>query len=330
MSSDKDEKIFSEIISLIKKHKKFLLIAHVDPDGDCVGSMLAIAALLETMDKRVGCYIPGIVSEKYNALPRMRLLLSQEEVKSYQYDVSFVVDTPTLERGGNIITADDERIIVNIDHHPTNERFGSINFIKDKTAATAILVYYLLSSMDGNVITPEIADYLYMGIVMDTGCFKFQNTDAESLFVASKLVEYGARASEITRKFFYMKKFRSFKVLSRVLANLQLFDNGRIAVMELTNSILEEFQAKVEDTEGFIDYAMAIEGVELVAFLREIEPGQVRASLRSLNHLNVASFAEKHGGGGHNKAAGLTINYDLEKSRDIVISGFREIFLTSS
>jgi phosphoesterase RecJ-like protein len=126
-----------------------------------------------------------------------------------------------------------------------------------------------------------------------------------------------------------MKKFRSFKLLSRVLDNLQLFDYGRIAVLELTNSMVEEFHAKVEDTEGFIDYAMAIEGVELVAFLREIEPGQVRASLRSLNHLDVASFAEKHGGGGHKKAAGLTINYDLEKSRDIVIRGFREILLTS-
>ena len=327
MSSEKDEKIFSEIASLIKIHNKFLLIAHIDPDGDCVGSMLAIAALLETMGKRVGCYIPGIVSEKYKKLPHMKLLLSEEEVKEFKYEVSFVVDTPTLERGGNIVSAD-KAIIINIDHHPTNERFGSINFVKDHTAATTILVYYLLSYLDEEFITSEIADYLYLGIVMDTGCFKFQNTDAEALYVASKLVEYGAHASEITREYFYMKKFRSVQLLSHVLANLQLLDNGRIAVMELTNSMLEEYQAKVEDTEGFIDYAMAIEGVELVAFLREIVPGQVRASLRSLNNLNVASFAEKYGGGGHKKAAGLTINHDLEESRNLVIHGFREILRT--
>jgi phosphoesterase RecJ-like protein len=329
LNSEKDKKLFNGIISLIKQHEKFLLVAHVDPDGDCVGSMLAIAALLEGMGKRVGCYIPGVVSEKYKKLPRMKLLLSQEEFNNYQYEVVFVVDTPTLERIGNIVRADDETIIVNIDHHPTNERFGSINFIKDKTAATTILVYHFLSFLDTGIITPEIADYLYLGIMMDTGCFRFQNTDEESLAVASELVGYGARASEIAREFFYMKKFRSLKLLSCVLSNLQLFGDGRIAIMELTKSMLEESQAEVEDTEGFIDYAAAIEGVELVAFLREIVPEGVRVSLRSLNHLNVASFAEKYGGGGHKNAAGLVIDYDMEKSRELIIHGFREMLLMS-
>lgn len=325
LNSENDKKIFSEIGSIIKEHDNFLLNAHVDPDGDCVGSMLAIAAVLEAMGKRVGCYIPGTVSEKYKKLSHMKLLLLEEEIKKFEYEVLFVLDTPTHERGGNIVSADKKPIIVNIDHHPTNERFGSVNFIKGNAAATAILVYYFLSYLGKEFITPEIADYLYLGIVMDTGCFKFQNTDAESLFVASKLVEYGASPSDITREYFYMKKFRAVRLLSHVLANLRLFDDGRIAVMELTNSMLEKYQAKIEDTEGFIDYATSIEGVELAVFLREIDPGQVRASLRSLNNMNVASLAERYGGGGHRKAAGLTFHNDLEESRNLVVSGFREM-----
>ncbi|MDZ7860897.1 MAG: bifunctional oligoribonuclease/PAP phosphatase NrnA [Candidatus Krumholzibacteriota bacterium] len=327
MISYKDMQLFENIRTLINQHKTFILIAHIDPDGDCVGSMLSFAALLENMGKEVGCYIPGGVSGKYKKFPRLESILSEEDVKGFQFEAAFVFDTPTLGRAGDIITPEGDAVIVNIDHHPTNRRFGSINYIKDKTASTTILVYHFLSFTGSESITPEIADYLYLGIVMDTGCFRFQNTDAEALSVASELIKYGARASEITREFFYMKKFRSVKLLSCVLANLQLFEDGKIAVMTLTNSMLDEFNAEAEDTEGFIDYASSIEGVELAAFLREINPERVRASLRSLDDLDVASLAERYGGGGHKNAAGLTLEYDLERSRELIINGFRQILI---
>jgi len=325
--SDKDIQLFENIRTLINRNKTFLLIAHVDPDGDCVGSMLSFAALLEKMGKEVGCYIPGGVSEKYKKFSRLESILSEEDINRFKFEAVFVLDTPTLERAGGIITHEKDAVIVNIDHHPTNMRFGSINYIKDKTASTTILVYHFLSFAYSESITPEIADYLYLGIVTDTGCFRFQNTDAEALSVASELIGYGARASEITREFFYMKKFRSVKLLSCVLANLQLFEDGKVAVMELTNSMLDEFNAELEDTEGFIDYAGSIEGVELTAFLREINTKRVRASLRSLGDLDVSSLAERYGGGGHKNAAGLTFDHGLERSRELVIDGFRQILV---
>ncbi len=313
------------IRSVIGKNKRFLVVAHVDPDGDCVGSMLAVARFLESSGKEARCYIPGSIPDNYMKLEGMSLLLTDLELADFDYQAVFAVDTATLDRAGNSFDPEGGIDIVNIDHHPTNDHYGTINVVIDDTAAVAVIIYHLISSFSEDFITPEIAGYLYLGVVMDTGCFKFRNTDAESLYVASRLIEKGARADQIAREFYVKKKYRSVKLLSRVLAGMQLFEHGRIAIMRLTCSMLEECGAKTEDTEGFIDFATAIEDVEVAAFLRELSSDKVKVSLRSVDHYDVASFAESFGGGGHTNAAGVIIEADLERSFKIVLKGLRDM-----
>ncbi|MBD3179725.1 MAG: hypothetical protein GF417_09025 [Candidatus Latescibacteria bacterium] len=319
------ETAFRQALSLIREEESFLVAAHVDPDGDCVGSMLAVASFLKNIGKRADCFIPGEVPEKYSEIPGMEERLSEDQVAPEDYDVIFTVDVPTLERVGNIFDPREVKEVINIDHHPTNGRFGSVNIVREDASSTAILVYYLLSGYGDGTITPRIADYLYLGVVMDTGCFRFSNTDAESLEVAARLVRLGARAPEIAREFYHMKSASAVKLLGLVLNRLKFHGEGRIAVMELTSSMLYECGARVEDTEGFIDFGTAIEGVELVAFLREIEPEMTRVSLRSLDDHDVSALAEKYGGGGHTNAAGLMIGLSLDKTEELIRGSLREM-----
>jgi len=312
------EDLHTRIISLVRENGRFLVIAHIDPDGDCVGSMLALRAFLKDMGKDAACYIPGDVPRKYSRISGMESLLYEDQVDPAEYDVIFTVDVPTLERAGGIFDPDRVENIVNIDHHPTNSMFGTVNLVRDDASSTAVLVYHLLTAFGEGSITSEIADYLYLGIVMDTGCFRFSNTDAESLEVASRLISLGARGSEIAREFYHMKSASAVKLLGLVLNRLRFYGGERIAIMELTSSMLSECGGRIEDTEGFIDFGTAIEGVELVAFLREIDPGKVRVSLRSLNEHDVSALAEKYGGGGHTNAAGLMIDLDLKEARGLI------------
>ncbi|MFO7915588.1 MAG: bifunctional oligoribonuclease/PAP phosphatase NrnA [Candidatus Krumholzibacteriales bacterium] len=310
--------LHDRVKSLIRTGNNFLVVAHVDPDGDCVGSMLALAAFLRNLGKEVDFFIPGDIPEKYSKIPGMERILTGDLVEPAGYDAIFSVDVPTLERAGNIFKPGEAGDIINIDHHPTNTRFGTVNLVRDGASSTAVLVYHLLSAYGDDAITKEIADCLYLGIIMDTGCFRFSNTDSESLEVASRLLARGARGSEIAREFYHMRSPSAVKLLGLVLNRLKFYGDGRIAVMELTSSMLDECGGRIEDTEGFIDFGTAIEGVELVAFLREMEPGKVRVSLRSLNRHDVSSLAEEYGGGGHTNAAGLMIDDDLQNAHRLI------------
>lgn len=314
-----------EARSIIDGNGSFLVVAHVDPDGDCVGSMLAVSRFLEGRGKKARCFIPGSVPDNYMKLRGMDRLVPESVLEEIEYEAVISVDTPTLERAGNIIDPAGGGEILNIDHHPTNEKFGTVNLVVDDSSATAVIVYHLLSSYSDEEITEEIANYLYLGIVMDTGCFRFKNTDSESLRVAAELVDKGARAEEIVREFYIKRKYEAVKLLSLVLGSIELFERGKIAVMKCTMDMLETCGVRMEDTEGFIDFGTAIEGVKLVAFLRETESGQVRASLRSADHYDVASFAETLGGGGHTNAAGLSMESNIDKAKAIVVAGFREM-----
>jgi len=317
--------LHSRVASLIRAGNSFLVVAHIDPDGDCVGSMLALSAFLRNIGKHADIFIPGDIPEKYSRIQGMEKLIPEDRVEPDRYDVIFTVDVPTLERAGNIFKPGHAGDVINIDHHPTNARFGTVNLVRDDASSTAVLVYHLLSAYGDDVITEEIADYLYLGIIMDTGCFRFSNTDSESLEVASRLVARGARGSEIAREFYHMRSASAVKLLGLVLNRLKFYGDGRIAVMELTSAMLDECGGRVEDTEGFIDFGTAIEGVELVAFLREIEPGKVRVSLRSLDNHDVSALAEIYGGGGHTNAAGLMIEDNLENAHRLITDSLQEM-----
>jgi phosphoesterase RecJ-like protein len=164
---------------------------------------------------------------------------------------------------------------------------------------------------------------------MDTGGFRFQNTDAEALRTAGELVSLGARAHELAHDYIYVKTFKTLKLLGLVLDSLKLHFGGSVATMEITGEMIGQTGTVMKDSEGFVDYGAALDDVELVALLREIAPERVRVSLRSRNHFDVSKLAEKFGGGGHFKAAGLTIEADLETAKREILKGFEEMIRAS-
>jgi phosphoesterase RecJ-like protein len=325
MSKERFEKEFAGIMELIGRHEAVLVTGHIDPDGDCVGSMFAVATMLEAMGKKVVCYAPGEISELFFRLPGASTLKGREEASEFEHDLVIAMDSPNTARTENFAGACENEDVVNIDHHPTNEMYGCINVVDDKAAATAVLVYRFLKSAAPERITPEIADCLYLGILMDTGGFRFQNVDEEALRVASELVGLGARAYELSHEFIYVKKFATLRLLGLVLDSLRLHHGGRAATMEVTAGMLDRTGTTLRDSEGFIDYGGALDDVELVALFREISPGEVRVSLRSRNDHDVSALAERYGGGGHVRAAGLTLKADLQSAKETIIEGFGEL-----
>ncbi|MBN1884055.1 MAG: bifunctional oligoribonuclease/PAP phosphatase NrnA [Candidatus Krumholzibacteriota bacterium] len=312
---------FDRIGSLLDASGRILVLGHIDPDGDCIGSMFAIALFLDARGKKVCCHAPGSLRERYRGLPGARFLAGEETLAGFDPDLVIAVDAPTTERFNGIARPGGPVAIINIDHHPTNETYGDIDVVDPGAAAAAIIVCRLLEHLAPEEITPGIADCLYLGILLDTGGFRFQNTDAEALATAARLVCFGARPYELAHEFIFMKSYVALRLLAKVLDSIESHAGGRIAVMSITRRMLEESGAAIEDSEGFVDYAAAIDDVELAALLRENGPGEIRASLRSRAGHDVARLAARFGGGGHSKAAGLTICAPLDEARRLVVEG---------
>jgi phosphoesterase RecJ-like protein len=325
VSAERYEREFRQVLELFERHGSALVIGHVDPDGDCIGSMLAIGMMLEAMGKTVRCFAPGDRSELFDRMPGAHLLVPIEQVRGFDHDLVVAVDSPTTGRTENLVRPCADEDVVNFDHHPTNEQYGCVNIVDETAAATTMLVYRFMKTVAPERITAEIADCLYLGVLMDTGGFRFQNTDAEALRTAGELVGLGAHAYELAHDFIYMKRFRTLKLLGTVLDSLELHFDGRAATMQITRAMLERTGTEMKDTEGFVDYGAALDDVELIALFRETAPGEIRVSLRSRNDHDVSRLAERFGGGGHVRAAGLTIEGDLETARRLVLDGFAEM-----
>lgn len=330
MRDERFAKEFAEIAALVETHGRFLLFGHIDPDGDCIGSLLALAAFLRGRGKEVACFAPGDMAEIYLDLPLAKLFMREEDLPSFNPDMVFALDSPTTARTADLVMHGSGVPVVNIDHHPTNERYGDINVVDERASAAAILVYRFLAATAPERITPEMADYLYLGVLMDTGGFRFRNTNAEALATAARFVELGARAHELAHDFIYVKKLGTLKLLARALDDLEVHGDGRIAAMHVSKGMLEAAGAAMSDTEGFVDYAASIDDVELAALFRELGEREIRVSLRSRNDWDVASLAETFGGGGHRNAAGLTIHEDLAAATTLIVNALDEMLRTKN
>lgn len=319
------EKEFKEILALVEHHKRFLILGHVDPDGDCIGSMLALALFLVGRGKEVICFAPGEIAQVYSRLPGAHLFVDQSELKRFGHDMIFALDSPTTARIADLVEPGDDQIVVNIDHHPTNESYGTINVVDENSCATAIVIYRFLSTCVPGEIIQEMASCLYLGILMDTGGFRFKNTNAEALTIAGRLVDHGAKPYELAHDFIYMKRYSTLKLLAQALDSIEMHCSGKVAVMYVTRTMIDTSGGSISDTEGFVDYASSIDEVELGALFREIGPEETRVSLRSRNHHDVAELAEKYGGGGHRNAAGLTFHGSIEKAKSVVIEGLETL-----
>lgn len=297
-----------QVSDLVRSQGSFLVLTHYRPDGDAIGSQLALTLLLKDLGKNVEAWNDDDVPAKFRFLPHSDLI-RRPPAEPKDFDVVIAIDTSTWQRVGTAAQRIGKRKhFVNIDHHVSNEKFADINWIAPEAPASGQMAYQLIKR-GGFKITREIATCLFVAISTDTGSFMFANTTAESLRVAAELVETGVNVGEVCRHVYESYPYARLQLLQMALADLKLTDRNRIAYCWVTNEMYEESSAKREDTEGLIDYARSIEGVLVAVLFEELsEPGKVRISLRSKHpKVDVNSIARHFGGGGHREAAGARI-----------------------
>ena len=299
-----------EVLSAILSAGSVLLFGHVNPDGDALGSVLALKLRLERMGKRVQAMVDGFVPAHLAFLPGASEVMNASCVLD-DFDLALAVDVASLDRLGSCepyFSAAETQAVV--DHHGTNPAYAQINMIDGDAPASAILVYRLFEQMD-MPITQEEAICLYTALSTDTGNFIYDSTNAECFAMMGRLMEAGLPLPEYSRRLFRQKEEAFVRLLAQVLPSLRIIADGKIAGLSLTLEQMQRAGANGGHTDGVVDYAIDIKGVGMAYFAREIEGGKVKVSLRALNHYAVDRIAAQFGGGGHKLAAGLTLNMSL-------------------
>ncbi|MCG2726632.1 MAG: bifunctional oligoribonuclease/PAP phosphatase NrnA [Elusimicrobia bacterium] len=304
------EKELRKVQRLILKYKSFFLAGHINPDGDTLGSMLAFSSVLKRMGKKVYMFSNDPIPENLGFLPGVRLIKIGKIPKA-AYDVMILLESNTPERAGDLKNMDKKvKVIVNIDHHKTSERFGDINIIDNTSASTAGIIYRLFYSMKVKVTKSE-AICLYTGIVTDTGRFHYPATNSRTLEIAARLLQTGFNFSRINDLLYSTRAFRSLKILGKALLSMKLAFSDKAAFLTLTNDDFKETNASSEHTESIINYGMMVPGVRISILFKQ-EDSRISITFRSKGNIDVSVLAKKFGGGGHKNAAGCKSNLPLD------------------
>jgi len=297
----------SEILSVLQKAKKVLVVTHVYPDGDALGSQLALGECLESLGKEVFLYSEEKVSHLYDFLPGCsKLRHSLDDVSAYDCVVS--VDCAECHRMGRatdgLLAA---KQVIMIDHHAGHQLFGDLHWVDPNRASTGEMIYDLVVAL-GAEISPDAAYCLYTALVSDTGSFMYSSTTADTFRVAADLVNRGVKPSDVAGKLFDNFTINRLKLLRLVLDSLEIHGDDRIALISATREMFGETETVPADTENFINYPRSLASVRVAAFIKETRNGVVSVSLRSKgDDCDVAAVAAEFGGGGHRNAAGFKI-----------------------
>jgi phosphoesterase RecJ-like protein len=297
------------IAEALRRHDRFLVVTHENPDGDALGSLLAATLALRRLGKDAAMYLAGDLPlpREYGFMPLDDLL--REPPADASERVLLAVDCAKEERIGDPQAAERAPLVLDVDHHHDNTRFGDVNLIVPDASSTAEIIRDVLAEL-GVALTPEIAEPLYVGLVTDTGRFQYTNTTPKALRLAAELVEAGADVHGIFRHVYETVQFAKLKLLARALDRAELYEGGRLVVSYLLKEDFGAVGAEEPYSEGIIDYLRAVEGSEMVALIREPprDDGPTRRiSLRSSHdEVDVSAIARKSDGGGHRQAAGFS------------------------
>ncbi|MEN8075552.1 bifunctional oligoribonuclease/PAP phosphatase NrnA [Clostridioides difficile] len=309
----------SQIANFILEGKKIGITYHVSPDGDAVGSVLALLNALKSLNK--DCY----VISKDTLSDNLKFLKSSDEVTGEvvkpleETDIIVVLDCGNLER----VSAHLEEFtgtIINIDHHLSNDKYGDINYIDSNAAATAEIVFELINIMginfdECNSTIKEIGTCIYTSIVTDTGGYRHSNVTERTHKISAALKKIGVDNTFIYQSLFDNKDFNRIKLIGKALTNIQLILNGKVALLEIDKSFTDDLGIDIGDTSDIISYGLQIKGVEVTLLLKEVDDG-VKASLRAKSYVDVRKIAEVFGGGGHVRASGIKIkNISMEEAK---------------
>lgn len=317
-----------DIHNVIERYHKFLITTHVRADGDGIGSEIALFHALKGMGKSVSVANDSPVPKIYKFIIPGAGMYIHPELPPEQAEVVFTLDCPTLDRLGKIreIISKDA-IIINIDHHISNEHFGKINWVSEGMCATGEIILHLFQEVNID-ITPDIATALYVAIVTDTGRFTHSNTTPDVLRAAAFLIEQGAKHIEIMKHVYNANPYNLIQLNAQALNTVKLHTGNRIATIWLTKEMLAKANVDAIDTQEFADIPVSIDGVCIGVLLREMtKPNWIKVSFRSRNGFNVNTIAKKFGGGGHKYAAGCEIQGSIADVQQIILAELEKTLL---
>lgn len=303
---------FQEFMNYVRTRQRFLLSCHVHPDGDGIGSLLALGLALESIGKDIRMVSSDGVPGVYNYLECSPAILKNPP-EDFQPEILICVDCSEKERVALPASIWDTLgfIVINIDHHLTNQGFGNLNLIDPDAAATGEIVLRLLKAVE-IPLNRAIAMALYTAIATDTGFFRFANTTPDTLEACTYLVKnYQIEPSKIAEQVHEQKSYNSIRLLGEVLSTIRLEHGGKTAWAILDQQMLNKYPVENEETESYVNYARSIEGVEIGILFKELKPNEIKVSWRSSDAVDVSKLAAYFGGGGHARAAGCSLNGPL-------------------
>jgi bifunctional oligoribonuclease and PAP phosphatase NrnA len=306
-----------QVLSCIQQANHVLVAAHARPDGDAVGSVLACWMLLRQMDKPAEMALSDQVPRIYRSLPCSSLIHHWSRVDD-RFDTAILLECDSIERCR--LEGLESRFLINIDHHVSGRHFANVNWIDTGACAVAEMIYRLALAA-GARITPEMAACLYTAVLTDTGAFCYEGTGAHTFELAGDLVRYGAQPASIAQSVYFSNPPSKMLLLGSALSNLRR--DGGLCWLWVTYEDMKRTGAEEEDCEGIVNYAIGISGVQAAVFLRELDDGRVRLSLRSKGTVNVARIAERFDGGGHENASGCTLEGPVSVATERILAELR-------
>lgn len=315
-----------KVIEAIRRYKRFLVTAHVNPEGDSLCSQLAMKELLSIIGKTGVIVNNDIVPEHYKFLPKADEI-STDLTKKVDFEAALVLDCPTIRRiGGVKALIPAGKPIINIDHHISSEHFGDYNWVDPNASSTGEMVYRLFREFD-IPLTREVALCLYIAILTDTGSFNYENTSRLTHEIAGELLGYGLDPAMVSESVYERRSIEDIKFLGLVLSTLKVNLAGDVAWLEMTRTMMADTGADMAKSEGFINYARSIDGVKIAILFKEDkrDHNKVNISFRSKGDIDVNGIAAYFGGGGHTKASGCMLSGTLDEVEKRVLDKVEEI-----
>lgn len=308
--------MFTDISNAINKSKKILIIPHYNADGDCLGSSYALKLMLEELGKKA-----DVILDEGDCEHRILKILDGVSCKNDAFtpDLVISVDCADKERMGTRVRAFDScDCTINLDHHITNDKYGTYNFVNSEAAATGEIIYELAQFMNIK-LTTQIVNNIYIAIVSDTGGFAYSNTKPHTHSIAAQLLQYGINNAFISSYLFEMNSKKRLELMKLAYNSLETFYNDRIAVVSITDKQMKELDASEEEAGSFVNIPRSLETSIISMSFREIAGGTVKVSIRS-QLVDASLFARHYGGGGHPRAAGCTVRGNLDEVKQKLVA----------
>jgi len=318
------------VIEKLKTSRKALLTTHVNPDGDGLGSEMAMYYYLRKMDIEVEIINDSALPDEYSFLDPQNIIRQYDRERDRgrlnQFDLIFTLDIGGVARLGKL--GEDLASLniptICIDHHPENHISCSYKIVDEKSPATACLIFELINQLNPEVIDTKIAEALYVGLMTDTGSFRFENTTAKAMETAAEFIRLGVKPTEIFSNVYENYTRQRMKLLGATLQKIQYEFDGKLAWFTVLGSDVQEAGATLDEVGGFTDFVRSIKGVEVAIMFFEVRKNRVRVNFRSQGRVIVNEIARKFGGGGHFFAAGISLNDTLEEAVDKILPEVRK------